>query len=303
MKKYAPLVAVAVLVIPSVAFAAWWNPFTWFQSSNTDLTQPVQQRTAEQSATENSTNITTNLGNIASSVPVSTTQVTGQTTTKNNSQLQSEINVLTVNNNSLQSKLANIESQLTAAQKNYVTCESNLAAAQNTNTNTQSQQVTPPPTPVAVSATASISLDFWTPASKSFSATSGQYLNLPVVIFDIAPSSDGQILKSLSVNLNTSGQGGVNTAYLYVGGMGPIATALVSNGNVNFTDIQNIPSLSVHPTPYDVFTVKIDVFGLKDPGDSESVAATVSSATIVDANKNSVNVSGTAQGKVMSVTE
>ena len=34
MKKIVFFVPVAILIVPSFAFASWWNPFTWFDHSN-----------------------------------------------------------------------------------------------------------------------------------------------------------------------------------------------------------------------------------------------------------------------------
>lgn len=41
MKKYFPAIAVVMLVVPSVAFASWWNPFTWFAKKTPEPTQQM----------------------------------------------------------------------------------------------------------------------------------------------------------------------------------------------------------------------------------------------------------------------
>ncbi len=289
MKKY--IFSIAILsIVPSVAFASWWNPATWFQSPSGENNQSVQQLTQQFSTT---TEATSTISIINQSVA-----------TTSQAMLQSEINMLTMQNNSLQSKLNSIESQLALAQKNYSMCQVSLTAAQNTNTASQVQQPTIAPTvPTVAPSTASISADYNNPIAHTVSAVSGQYPSLPILTFDIAPSNNNQTLGSVTVNINNSGQGTVNTAYLYVSGFSTsVATAVVSNGSATFSDIRSIPSLSTNASPYDTFTVKVDVSGLTDVGSSESVSASVSNVTITDSAGHGVNVTGTAQGKVITVT-
>ena len=44
MKKYLPALTLVALIIPSVTFATWWNPVTWFQSNNLSQNQELLQR-------------------------------------------------------------------------------------------------------------------------------------------------------------------------------------------------------------------------------------------------------------------
>ena len=48
--------------------------------------------------------------------------------------------------------------------------------------------------------------------------------------------------------------------------------------------------------------IKVDVSGLKDVGSSESVSASVSNVRLIDSKGQNVDVTGTAQGNVMTVT-
>ena len=43
MKKYLSILFLIAFIIPSIAFASWWNPFTWFQKN----TKPIEQSTAQ----------------------------------------------------------------------------------------------------------------------------------------------------------------------------------------------------------------------------------------------------------------
>jgi hypothetical protein len=300
MKKYLPIIAV-LFIIPSVAFASWWNPTTWFQSSNVENVQPVQQMTQQFSTSTEATSTISSPINATSTASIPAVNQSAITTSQN--ALHSEINVLTAQNNSLQSKLNAIENQLAVVQKNYSMCQVSLTAAQNTNTVSQVQQPTAPQiVPVVAPPTASISTDYNNPIAHTVSSTNGQYLGLPVLTFDIQPSSD-QSVNSITVGINSAGQGNVNTANLYSGGYtNPIATAVVSNGTATFSNLMSIPSLSIHSGPYNTFMIKVDVSGLTTVGYSESVSASVSSAKITDSTGRDVNVTGTAQGNVISVT-
>ena len=301
MKKYF-LISIIAVAVPLTAFASWWNPSTWFQASSVENVQPFQQMTQQFSTSTEATSTTSNFVNATST---SLIQVVNQSaTTTDQTTLQSKINVLIAQNNSLQSKLNTIESQLVAVQKNYSMCQVSLTAAQNTNTTSQIQQPTVTTAiPVIVPSTASISRDNNNPVAHTVSSVSGQYPDLPILTFDIVPSNNNQTLDSLTVNINDSGQGSVNTANLYVSGFStPVATAVVSSGSVTFSDIQNIPSLSTSLSPYDIFIIKVDVSGLTDVGSSESVSASVSNAIITDSAGHSVSTIGTAQGKVVTVT-
>ena len=83
MKKHLSIVALATFIVPSVAFASWWNPTTWFNSwsfsSNSDArTQVLEKRIAELESKIN-TNATTTISAI--STPSIITATTTATTT------------------------------------------------------------------------------------------------------------------------------------------------------------------------------------------------------------------------------
>ena len=43
MKKYLSILFLIAFIIPSIAFASWWNPFTWFRKNTKPTEQPVVQ--------------------------------------------------------------------------------------------------------------------------------------------------------------------------------------------------------------------------------------------------------------------
>ncbi|MFA6552606.1 MAG: trypsin-like peptidase domain-containing protein, partial [Candidatus Paceibacterota bacterium] len=74
MKKYLTILIVSVLIIPQIALAAWWNPFSWFKKSSAFPTAKITQVASTTSTTSQikekpTTNINTNTS-IPKSVPV-----------------------------------------------------------------------------------------------------------------------------------------------------------------------------------------------------------------------------------------
>ncbi len=62
MKKYLLIASLMTLIVPSVAFASWWNPFSWFHFSNSETIE-VATSTVQAMATTTSTSTpkTTNI--------------------------------------------------------------------------------------------------------------------------------------------------------------------------------------------------------------------------------------------------
>lgn len=267
--------------VPIAVHATWWNPSTWFNHPNDTTTQSVQPLPISKP-------LASTIVNESSATPVSV---------PNQDKLQSKIDVLTTQNMSLKSQLASVENQLFSLQNNLAICQSNLAPARNTQSQSQV-----PVTSIVKSAKATISLDPYNPKTNTVTAIDGQYLRLPILMFNISAYTNNQSVDSVSVKITSSGQGNINTASLYNGGSNSIATAIVSNGVATFTKIQSISLLGTPSGPYNIFTVKVDVSGLKDVGSSESVSASVSKIRIVDSSGQDVNVSGTAEGNVITVT-
>jgi hypothetical protein len=80
MKKYLPIVATLLLIIPSVAFASWWNPISWNWSALFNSPSSLQVQTQVQtvstttlpttsSSTQTSVIATTSINIVATSTP------------------------------------------------------------------------------------------------------------------------------------------------------------------------------------------------------------------------------------------
>jgi len=115
------------------------------------------------------------------------------------------------------------------------------------------------------SATANVSLDGSSPLTGSVGVTNttqGQYLGLPVLVFDINAQGDTLHLHSASVGVTNTGGGTVNAAYLYQGST-PIASASIVNGVATFNNISDGQAGASIPVNTTVpFTIKVDVSGL-----------------------------------------
>jgi len=312
MKKYS-IVLVILLFVPSVTLAAWWNPATWFQSADNNLPQQISPEIVPEA--------------IPTSLPESQASTTVQVqtikqTTNTESTLLSKIDVLTAQNTSLESKIANIEKQLATTQNSYSICQSNLTVAQNNRTATRSVDALPQQT-TPITETPTIIFSGNDPSAppttvKSISVTTtgnGQYLGLPVITLYLVPSSNDIYLHTLIVNFTSSGQGTVNTAYLYAGiitsASRPIATGIIMNGVVTFTINPSDPiqiqlyknSLNSPSNPNNLLTVKADVSGLAHSGDSEVISTSVSNMTANTSTNQNVNISGAANGNIITVRQ
>ncbi len=158
------------------------------------------------------------------------------------------------------------------------------------------------------SAQANISLD---PASPLVAAvpvsdtTNGQYLGLPVFIFDVNAQNDALHLRTVNVNFNVTG-GTVNAAYLYQGSTQIASASLTAvSGNAytaSFTNISNGTAGASIPVNTTVpFTVKVDVTGVTS-GTSVISASTSATQTILSSNDSTATISGTAQGNTQTVS-
>jgi peptidoglycan hydrolase-like protein with peptidoglycan-binding domain len=144
------------------------------------------------------------------------------------------------------------------------------------------------------SATANVSLDGSSPLVGSVGVTNttqGQYLGLPVMIFDVNAQGDTLHLHSVSVGVQNTGSGTVNAAYLYQGST-PISSASVVNGVAIFQNISDgTPGASIPVNTTVPFTVKVDVSGLIAGTQPAVITASTSAMTIytsIDSNVTNV---------------
>lgn len=151
-------------------------------------------------------------------------------------------------------------------------------------------------------------LDSTSPLNSTVQVTdtvNNQYLNLPVLVFDL--NATGGIparLSGLSINFNSpppsAGRGAIGAAYLYQGST-LISSASVSNGvSATFSNIATGTvgtSLPVNTTvPY---TIKVDVTSVNSQG--FPLIAAVGGVTVKDTNGNSLGVAGVANGNQITI--
>ncbi|MBU6427053.1 peptidoglycan-binding protein [Patescibacteria group bacterium] len=164
---------------------------------------------------------------------------------------------------------------------------------------------------LTLNASANIALDSTSPLVSSIpvtNVTTGQYLGLPVLVFDVNSQGDNLHLHSVSVNINTTGSssgGSVSAAYLYQGSTPIMSGTVTCTGNNCSASFNNIPDgttgagIPINQTV--PFTVKVDVNGLTATGSSENVTASTSAMIVYNSADSSVTVNGSAQGNQLSV--
>jgi peptidoglycan hydrolase-like protein with peptidoglycan-binding domain len=159
---------------------------------------------------------------------------------------------------------------------------------------------------LVTSATANVSLDGSSPLVGSVGVTNttqGQYLGLPVAVFDVNANGDTLHLHSVTVGIQNAGSGTVSAAYLYQGST-PISSASVVGGQAIFQNISDgTPGASIPVNTTVPFTVKVDVSGLLTGVSPAIVTATTSASalsiyTSIDSN---ASVSGGAIGNAQTV--
>ena len=153
-----------------------------------------------------------------------------------------------------------------------------------------------------------LSLDPSSPVASTIpvqNATTGQYLGLPVLVFDLAAQNGPVNLTNVSVQLlQKAGQvGNIGAAYLYLG------STLVSSASVN--GASGLTTFSITPGTYgatisanatSIYTVKVDISGLTAAGSSEVIQPTISSAQIVaQTSSGSIPVTGGVTGNLITV--
>jgi peptidoglycan hydrolase-like protein with peptidoglycan-binding domain len=159
------------------------------------------------------------------------------------------------------------------------------------------------------SAQANVSLDPNSPLVASIpvnDTTNGQYLGLPVLVFDVNAQNDTLHLRSVTVKIydTAGGTGSVGAAYLYQGST-QVASASVSGDTATFSNITNGTAGATIPVNTTVpYTVKVDVTGVT----SGSLALTAgvatstgSDLTILSSNDSTATIGGSAQGNTQTV--
>jgi peptidoglycan hydrolase-like protein with peptidoglycan-binding domain len=159
------------------------------------------------------------------------------------------------------------------------------------------------------SAQANISLDPSSPLVASIpvnDTTNGQYLGLPVIIFDVNAQNDTLHLRNVAVKIyDTAGcSGSVGAAYLYQGST-QVASASVSSDTATFSNITNGTAGATIPVNTTVpYTVKVDVNGVTTGSCALTAGVATSSTadlTILSSNDSTATVSGSATGNTQTV--
>ncbi|MEI8249020.1 MAG: hypothetical protein WCG07_00810 [Candidatus Taylorbacteria bacterium] len=96
MKKYLPSLIIVTLIVPSVAFASWWNPISWFNgwsfSNNSDYkTQVLEKRIADLENKLNNNSSTTTIA--TSTVITATTSITNKVIKKSPAPVDNSANI------------------------------------------------------------------------------------------------------------------------------------------------------------------------------------------------------------------
>ncbi len=122
MKKYF-IAPIGLAFIPSIAFAAWWNPTTWFSQSSVSVTASSSETVAlTETINQQNTEISQLQVELASTTSQTPTVIT-KTTTQ------------TVKDPTEEADITSLTQQLAKAQTQYALCQGQLSSA---STNTQS---------------------------------------------------------------------------------------------------------------------------------------------------------------------
>lgn len=152
-------------------------------------------------------------------------------------------------------------------------------------------------------AQANLSVDANSPLTSSIpvtDTTNGQYLGLPVLVFDVYAQNDTLHFRTVNINFSSNGTGSIGAAYLYQGAT-QVASASVSGNSATFSNISNGTNGATIPVNTTVpYTVKVDVTGISS-GSLNVTASTSATQTILSSNDSTATVSGSAQGNTVTV--
>ena len=209
---------------------------------------------------------------------ISSTAVSGSVATFNNINLNLQANVYTPL--TIKADVAGLsQGELTTITANILSPEVSLQNSAgmivpvtgSANGNTITVTNGNPTSTSGVSAT--LSLDASTPQTQSVNVTNttqGQYLSLPVVVFDVSAQGGTLHLHNILADIVSSGNGFVNAAYLYQGST-LISSTAVTNNQANFSISDGTAGASIPVNTTVPYTIKVDVSGLSASGAQEAV--------------------------------
>ncbi len=277
------------LILPNLAFASWWNPFSWSVFHKPIKTEVIKVAT--------STVATSTIAKATSTVDMDTiikAKVDAQVKAIIKAKSDEDAKIVQQQNEDAQSKID-------AAVKSALDKQAAQIAQGQANQNTISK-----PLETTSSATASIYTDLKNPSSAS-----GIVTMIPVIIFDVRGQNDTLHLHSLTVHFNVSGTAQnvsgtaqITNAYLYQGNTTPISSALVSGNTATFLIPDNTTGANFGANIPSQFTVKVDTVGthlIYSKDDSPfSISSSINSSDIqvYDSSDNLVPVTGSATGGI-----
>ena len=148
-------------------------------------------------------------------------------------------------------------------------------------------------------AIANVSTDSATPQTQSVpvsDTTNGQYLQLPVLIFDIGSQNDSLHLHQVQVDIGGTGTGTTSAAYLYQGST-QISSASVVAGTATFTNIVDGTAGASIPLNTTVpFTLKVDITGVTSGSVTVIPQLDIAGTVIYNSIDSSVTPNGSAPG-------
>lgn len=148
---------------------------------------------------------------------------------------------------------------------------------------------------------ATISRDSGSPMTQTVPSSNGQYLALPVLVFDVNAQGDELHLSKVRVTFYTSGTGSITGAYLYQGST-QVASAYVSGGVADFYMANGTAGAAIARNVTIPFTVKADVSGVTSG--SMNITASVgggSTTSILNTQNNAASISGGAYSNTITV--
>lgn len=156
-------------------------------------------------------------------------------------------------------------------------------------------------------ASANISRNSASPLTASIpvtDTTNGQYLGLPVLVFDVNAQNDSLRLNRVKVGISTTGTGSVGAAYLYQGST-QVSSASVSGGVADFNNIlKGTAGATINRDQTLPYTVKVDVTGVTTGTLAITAAVGTSSfspITIFNSQDATVTANGSASGNAQTV--
>ena len=105
MKKYISVLFLIAFVIPSITFASWWNPISWFKPEATDLTPKIEQIVTPE---EDSLNLFNNKPSVTDST-IKTKVVKPEENTKEKNIKTPVIQTVTIQDPTLQERIKQLE--------------------------------------------------------------------------------------------------------------------------------------------------------------------------------------------------